>query len=117
MDPQLQVHPFEDVADRLGRQERLFRDLPVAQSACGKVGDLTFGRGQLRWSMWPAPDASELLPRAIGPYGSAQIVEDRERGAQCLIGESLLLSAAVQLALGQQGPRALERHRQAVVGE
>src|SRR5580765_2811209 len=71
--------------------------------------------GQLRGSVWPAPDAPELLPRAIGPGGRAQVIEDRERGPQCLIGESLLLPTAVQLTLGQQGSGALERHRQAVM--
>ena len=116
MDAQLQVHPFEDVADRLWREEGLLRDLPVAESACGQVGDLALGPGQLRGSVWAAPDTPELLARALGPDRRAESLEDRERGLQRLVRESLLLPTAVQLTFGQQGPRALEWHRQAVVG-
>ncbi len=89
----------------------------LLKPARGEVGDLALRPGQLRWSVWPAPDATKLLPRAIDPNGRAQILEGRECRVQGLIGESLLLPTAVQLALGQQRPCALERHRQAFVCE
>ena len=115
VDAELLVDAAEDVADGLGGEERALGDLAAGEAVAASSATRRSVSVSSVGACGRRPDAPQLRPRDRGPVRRPERLEAGERLAQRLVGESLLLPAAMEAALRQQRPAALERHRQAVV--
>jgi hypothetical protein len=108
VDAELLVHTAEDVGDRLGGEERALGDLAAGEASGGELGDPPLGVGELRGRVRAAANPAELGPRRLAPVRRSERLEAGQRLSQPLVGEPLLLAAAMESALREQGPAAFE---------
>src|SRR5581483_6001686 len=113
-DAELPVRALEVGLDRVDADEGLIGDRAVRQPVGGEPGDPQLGRRQ-RLGSTTHGDASQLGLRTarpgLGTGPEEEVARLLERAARL----ALLLQAPEDLPVGEQRPRALERHRAAFV--